>query len=112
MSSTLKPPTSCGWDLRNFHVAFIRYRGFPAGPVLLRNLLGTSTGREQKLRRIQEILDLHPRLRFVLIGDFGVEDPEIYAVVARANPGRILAIYIGEVRRDSGDGRVEEISDT
>ena len=93
-------------------MAFIRRRGFPAGPVLLVDLLGTSTGREQKPRRIQEILDLHPRLRFVLIGDSGVEDPEIYAVVTRANPGWILAIYIREVWRDPGDGRVEEVSDT
>ena len=100
------------WDLHNFHVAFICHHGFPAGPVLLRDLLGTSTGREQKPRRIQEILDLQPRLRFVLIGDSGVGDPEIYAAIARANPGRILAIYIREVRRDPGDGRMEEVSDT
>ena len=68
--------------------------------------------REQKPGRIQEVLDLHPRLRFVLIGDSGEKDPEIYAAVARANPGRIIAIYIREVRLDPGDGRVEEVSGT
>ncbi len=36
----------------------------------------------------------------------------MYAAVARATRGRILAIYIREVRRDPGDGRVEEVSDT
>jgi phosphatidate phosphatase APP1 len=104
--------SSSPWNLHSFLVRFIRYRGFPLGPVLLRDLLGTSAGREEKPGRIQEVLDLHPRLRFVLIGDSGEKDPEIYTAVARANPGRILAIYIREVRLDPGDGRVEEISGT
>ncbi len=104
--------SSSPWNLHSFLVAFIRHRGFPLGPVLLRDLLGTAAGREQKPGRIQEVLDLHPRLRFVLIGDSGEKDPEIYAAVARANPGRILAIYIREVRLEPGDGRVEEVSGT
>ena len=104
--------SSSPWNLHSFLVGFIRHREFPLGPVLLRDLLGTSSGREQKSGRIQEVLDLHPRLRFVLIGDSGEKDPEIYAAVARANPGRILAIYIREVRLDPGDGRVEEVSET
>lgn len=104
--------SSSPWNLYSFMVAFIRHHGFPVGPVLLRDLLGTSVGREQKPGRIQEILDLHPRLRFVLVGDSGEKDPEIYAAVARANPGRIRAIYIREVRRDPGDGRVEAVTDT
>jgi len=81
------------------------------GPVLVRDLLGISSGREQKSGRIQEVLDLHPRLRFVLIGDSGEKDSEIYAA-PRAHPGRILAIYIRELRLDAGDGRVEEVSGT
>ena len=104
--------SSSPWNLHGFLVAFIRHRGFPMGPVLLRDLLGTSAGREQKAGRIQEVLDLHPRLRFVLIGDSGEKDPEIYAAVVRANPGRVIAIYIREVRLDPGDGRVEQVSGT
>ncbi len=104
--------SSSPWNLYGFMVAFLRHHGFPTGPVLLRDLLGTSAGREQKHGRIQEILDLHPRLRFVLIGDSGEKDPAIYAAVARANPGRILAIYIREVRLNPGDGRVEAVTDT
>ncbi|KAA1428722.1 App1 family protein [Nocardioides antri] len=104
--------SSSPWNLHSFLVAFIRHREFPMGPLLLRDLLGTAAGREQKPGRIQEVLDLHPRLRFVLIGDSGEKDPEIYAAVARANPGRIIAIYIREVRLDPGDGRVEEVSGT
>lgn len=104
--------SSSPWNLHSFLVAFIRHRQFPRGPLLLRDLLGTSAGREQKHGRIQEVLDLHPQLRFVLLGDSGEKDPEIYAAVARENPERIVAIYIREVRLDPGDGRVEEVSGT
>ena len=91
-------------------MAFLRHRGFPMGPVLLRDLLGTAAGREQKAGRIQEILDLHPKLPFVLIGDSGEKDPEIYADIVRAYPDRVLAVYIREVRLDPGDGQVEKVS--
>ena len=47
----------------------------------------------------------------MLIGDSGEKDPEIYADIVRAQPGRILAVYIREVRLDPGDGRVEAVSD-
>jgi phosphatidate phosphatase APP1 len=102
--------SSSPWNLHAFLVAFLRHHGFPLGPVLLRDLLGTRAGREQKAGRIKEILDLHPRLRFVLIGDSGEKDPEIYADIVRTYPGRILAVYIREVRLDPGDGRFEKVS--
>jgi phosphatidate phosphatase APP1 len=91
-------------------VAFLRHREFPMGSVLLRDLLGTPAGREQKVDRVREILDVHPQLPFVLVGDSGEKDPEIYADIVRAYPGRILAVYIREVRLDPGDGRVEKVS--
>lgn len=102
--------SSSPWNLHAFLTAFLDHHGFPAGPVLLRDLLGTSQGREQKHGRIREILDLHPDLSFVLIGDSGEKDPEIYADVVRSHPGRILAVYIREVRLDPGDGSVEQVS--
>ncbi len=106
--------SSSPWNLHRFLIAFLEHRGFPLGPVLLRDLLGngeTRTHRSGKLRHIAEILDLHPGLSFILIGDSGQHDPEIYAEVVRDNPGRIRAVYIREVRLDPGDGRVEEIVD-
>jgi len=49
------------------------------------------------MKQIRTILDTHPDLQFVLIGDSGQEDPEIYREVVRAYPGRIKAIYIRDV---------------
>lgn len=102
--------SSSPWNLHAFLVAFLRHRLFPMGPVLLRDLFGTSVGHEQKTVRIEELFDLHPRLPFVLLGDSGEKDPEIYAATVRAHPGRVLAVYIREVRLDPGDGRVERVS--
>ena len=99
--------SSSPWNLHSFLIAFLDHRAFPRGPVLLRDLLGTTAGREQKSVRLHEILDLHPGLRFVLIGDSGEHDPQIYAELVRDYPGRVIAVYIREVRLDPGDGRVE-----
>ncbi len=57
------------------------------------------------------MLGLHPHLPFVLIGDSGQHDPEIYAEVVSSHPGRILAVYIRDVRLDPGDRRVEAVAE-
>ena len=106
--------SSSPWNLHTFLLGFLEHRGFPAGPLLLRDLVGDgrSGTHEHKQHRIEEILALHPSLRFVLVGDSGEHDPEIYAEVVRRHPGRVLAVYIREVRLDPGDGRVEAVSDS
>jgi phosphatidate phosphatase APP1 len=53
---------------------------------------------------IQLLLDTWPLRRFVLIGDSGEADPEVYGQLSRDNPGRIASIYIRELR---GYGRGE-----
>ena len=103
--------SSSPWNLHAFITEFLRHRAFPPGPVLLRDLLGTAAGREEKHDRIREVLSVHPDLRFVLMGDSGERDPEIYAEIVREHPGRIIAVYIREVRLDPGDGRVEQVAD-
>ncbi len=61
--------SSSPWNLHAILLGFLRHRAFPIGPVLLRDLLGTSAGSEQKAVRMQEILELHPQLPFVLAAD-------------------------------------------
>jgi phosphatidate phosphatase APP1 len=104
--------SSSPWNMHAFLLAFLRHRGFPIGPLLLRDLIGRREGPARKHERIEEVLATHPQLRFVLIGDSGEKDPEIYADIVRTHPGRILAVYIREVRLDPGDGRVEAVSDS
>lgn len=101
--------SSSPWNLHSFLSAFVRHRDFPRGPLLLRDLLGRAAGREPKTTRIDEVLALHPDLRFVLLGDSGEHDPQTYVDTVRRHPGRILAVYIREVRLDPHDGRVERV---
>ena len=91
------------WNLYDLLAEFMDLQKIPRGPILLRDfgfdarkLLKKET-REYKLGCIRPILDLYPKLPFILIGDSGEQDPEIYREVVREYPGRILAIYIRRI---------------
>jgi phosphatidate phosphatase APP1 len=84
------------WNLYAPIVEYLEVQGFPAGPVLLRDF-GWRREKEHKRKAIEEILNTYPRLEFVLSGDSGEQDPEIYADIVRRFPARILAIYIRSV---------------
>jgi phosphatidate phosphatase APP1 len=57
--------------------------------------------RQHKLGAIRMILDLLPKLPFLLIGDSGQEDPRIYQEIVQGYQGRIFGVYI----RDISPGR-------
>jgi phosphatidate phosphatase APP1 len=82
---------------------FMDEAGFPAGGYHLRNVwtrgntrfdLSDSGVESYKFAPIKTVLALHPGRAFILVGDSGEKDPEVYAQVARLNPGRIKHIYI------------------
>ncbi|CAI2185399.1 1135_t:CDS:2 [Funneliformis geosporum] len=50
-----------------------------------------------KFMYIRELLKDFPNRKFILIGDTGELDPELYTTIARENPGRILRIYVRDV---------------
>jgi len=95
--------SSSPWNLYDLLVDFFNVRGIPPGPLFLVDLgisptqIISPSHQEHKLARIQKLLDEFPKLKFILIGDSGQRDPEIYLQAAVANPGRILAIYIRDV---------------
>ncbi|HZG66940.1 MAG TPA: App1 family protein, partial [Herpetosiphonaceae bacterium] len=62
-------------------------------------------------KQIRTILETHASLPFVLIGDSGQEDPEIYKEVVRAFPGRIKAIYIRDVTLEARDRSIRTLID-
>jgi phosphatidate phosphatase APP1 len=98
--------SSSPWNLYDVIAEFLEAQQIPAGPMLLRDWdLGPSIlhNASYKSGVIREILATYPRMPFVLIGDSGQEDPEIYADVVATHPGRILAVYIRNVRQNPGD---------
>ncbi len=103
--------SSSPWNLYDVLTEFMALNQIPLGPVLLRDwglsateLLPASHG-EHKRAAIRQLLETYPQLPFILIGDSGQEDPEIYHETVHDFPGRILGIYIRDVadaeRRES-----------
>jgi phosphatidate phosphatase APP1 len=92
--------SSSPWNLYDLLDEFLHVRGIPAGPLLLRDWgLNVNVARNapHKLEAIAQVLDMYPGLPFILIGDSGQEDPEIYREVIARYPHRINAAYIRNV---------------
>lgn len=68
-----------------------------------RSKLFRGSHRDHKLGAIEELLRRYPELRFILIGDSGQKDTEIYREVVERHPDRVLAVYIRDVTGDEGD---------
>lgn len=97
--------SSSPWNLYTPLTDFLRLQGLPEGPLMLKDfgdhmLFEPLDHAQHKLRCIEQIFGTYPGLRFVLIGDSGEHDPEIYAEVVRAHPERVLAVYIRSVDPD------------
>ena len=102
------------WSIYAMLEAFFQLNRIPIGPVLFLRDWGLSLcrplprrARGHKLELIRRMLDLYGDLPFVLIGDSGQHDPELYAQLVREHPGRVSAIYIRNVSRDPS--RIEAI---
>lgn len=105
------------WNLYDVLHDFMNLQGIPPGPMFLQDwgidetTLVMRGHEEHKLAQINLLLEFYPGLRFVLIGDSGQHDPEIYLQVIRAHPGRVLAAFIRDVTpdlRDQGVARIIE----
>ena len=79
-------------------VDFLQHQQLPAGPLVLRDY-GVRMKKDHKARAIEDILSTYPALRFILIGDSGEQDPEIYAAILSRFPERVCVIYIRSVDR-------------
>ena len=107
--------SSSPWNLYELLHDFMDIHGIPHGPMFLQDwgisettlILASHT--EHKLAQIQTLLDYYPDLPFVLIGDSGQHDPEIYLEVIRAHPGRVRVAFIRDVTPDLRDRAVGAI---
>ena len=103
--------SSSPWNLYDLLEDFMELNGIPAGPIHLRDL-GTDAGKflkteghGHKLDRARELINAFPGLRWVLLGDSGQHDAELYARAAQEFGDRILAIYIRDVDPDVDSDR-------
>ena len=104
--------SSSAWNLYDLLVDFLDLHELPRGPLMLRNM-GTDPSHPvksgHKLDRIREIMRAYPHLPFLLIGDAGQDDPQLYRQAVEDFPGRVKAIYIRSVTNRIHDTKVHRI---
>jgi phosphatidate phosphatase APP1 len=105
--------SSSPWNIYDVLEDFLNVHEVPAGPLFLKDWSLSVLGkhRTHKLGIIRTLLRTYPDLPFVLIGDSGEEDPEIYLQTVREHPGRIRAIYIRDVTTAERDAEVHAIAE-
>ena len=104
------------WSIYEMLEEFFKLHRIPVGPILFLREWGISLKRpfprraeDHKLVLIRDMLDLYRDLPFVLIGDSGQHDPEVYAQLVHEHPGRVVAVYIRNVSRSPD--RIQAIED-
>lgn len=90
------------WAMYPLLTKFLQGRGFPRGPLFLTDWGPTDryivrSGKEHKRNAIGRLLNGYPDARFVLIGDSGQGDPEVYLEFAGSHPQQVAAIIIVDV---------------
>ncbi|RZV69007.1 MAG: DUF2183 domain-containing protein [Flavobacteriaceae bacterium] len=102
------------WNLYRYLEYFLSENDFPKGPILLRSfktiLRRKSKGEKpQKHKEILKLLETYPELQFILIGDSGERDPDIYLEISQQFPSRIKAIYLRQVKNKKKINRVKNM---
>lgn len=98
------------WNLYDFLEDFVKINDLPKGPLLLRDIGPLPSRflfeqlqqqyRGHKIASAVRILKMYPDLPFILIGDSGEKDTDIYLTIANAFPDQVRAIYIHDVKNE------------
>jgi hypothetical protein len=107
--------SSSPWQLAESLACFLRDASLPAGSMHLKlfrlkdstPLRRLPSRKSSKRRVIERILADFPGRRFLLVGDSGERDPEVYAAVARRHPHRVPAVVIREVVGRASPGKLK-----
>jgi phosphatidate phosphatase APP1 len=104
------------WNLYDLIVDFFSNKGIPSGPLLLsdarKNIWSLFTSGNTYLEKVNRIKDLFthfPSAEFILIGDSGQRDPEIYLEIASMFPSRVRTVYIRMVGSRRKKKRLERL---
>ena len=102
------------WNLYRYLELFLKQNHFPKGPILLRSFKTifkrkTRGEQSQKQKEIINLLNTYRDLSFILIGDSGEHDTDIYMEIAKAYPKRIKAIYVRSVKHEKKMLRVKHL---
>ncbi|WP_229069886.1 App1 family protein [Actinoplanes sp. DH11] len=87
------------WNVAPTLTRFLSRHLYPAGPILLTDWGPTPdrwfrSGQEHKRRSLRRLAEEFPDIRWLLIGDDGQHDQEIYSEFARSHPEHVSAVAI------------------
>jgi len=99
------------WQLYPTLADFIHTAGFPAGSFQMKSFRWKDkrffdlfdSPEKYKPGVIAPLLARFPRRQFILIGDSGEKDPEIFGALARQHPHQITRILIRDVTQEPAD---------
>jgi phosphatidate phosphatase APP1 len=102
------------WGIYDMLEEFFRRHDIPVGPILFLREWGISWRHplprravDHKEVLIEAMMSLYDRMPFVLIGDSGQHDPEVYHRVVERYGARVRAVYIREVTARGPDRAAE-----
>ncbi len=103
------------WNLYQLLKEFLNVKGFPKGPIFLRDIglpyEGSPASGTHKGNTLRQLLRDFPTVKFVLIGDSGEADADIYHAAAEEFPERIKAIVIRNVKNNANARRIQRLFD-
>ncbi|KAK6209726.1 hypothetical protein QIS74_11310 [Colletotrichum tabaci] len=90
------------WQLFPVLASYFMIAGLPPGSLHLKQYSGMLQGifepvAERKKSTLTRLMHDFPERRFLLVGDSGEADLEVYTELVEAHPGRIIAIFIRDV---------------
>jgi len=105
--------SSSPWQLYDPLQEFVRRAGYPWVTMSLKDIRFRDEtllnlfkeGTETKPKQIELILQHYPMRKFILIGDSGEQDPEVYGDMARRFPSQIHRILIRNVDSSTAEDR-------
>jgi phosphatidate phosphatase APP1 len=104
------------WGIYDVLEAFFQRHDIPNGPIMFLREWGISWKQpvprralDHKQHLIEAMMALYDRMPFVLVGDSGQRDPEIYRRIVEKYGSRVLAVYIRDVAA-RGPERAAEVA--
>lgn len=90
------------WQLYPLLKSYFSLAGLPPGSFHLKQYSGMLQGifepaAERKKGSLDRIMHDFPERKFILIGDSGEADLEVYTDIVQEHPGRVLAVFIRDV---------------
>ena len=109
--------SSSPWNLYSLIEEVLKRNHVPRGPIFLRDFgldrdkFIKNTHGQHKVGNAVRLLDQFDGLPFILIGDLGQADAEVYADVARQRPGQVIGVILHQPSDRSHDAKLRHVAE-